>query len=169
MKIVPALFLLSSAAACSEPQFEFRGFTDRSSCSQVLKAEEEHGAVVVETTVDDSLGPSFMFTKISTSVFDYRAAGSVICYRDDVLYSVIYVIGDNEPAKTPKIADRVLNEIEPIFGKAYDRAGSFMGHGRVVDMYFGDTGLVRLWEGNTSVEEGEHNVVLMVCPGCAVR
>lgn len=165
-RLAPALLL--AVTACAEPRFAFRGYTDLSSCRQVIDTELANGAEFA--TAYDSTDPEAPghVTELTGSLFDLPVRIDINCTTQNRVASIQYIVAASHPDDTGAAFALLAGELQPLFGEP---AMSSTADSRTLSFGCIDPSPVRLeeWivtdhdEGD-SVGEAEHEVYLAIVP-----
>ena len=126
--------------ACSDDEFEFRGYSNSASCNEVIAAEKVYGTVT-GTRIEEvpRLGRTEI-TELSGGLFDRPATVSVACFSSGVV-NVSYVLADL-PGAAPAF-DALSVELTKLFGPWSEKQGT---KGRIRTFLCGNPATVRLVE-----------------------
>lgn len=108
-----ALVLL---AACSQPNFEFRGYTDISDCRNVIDAELALGAAFEDVYDDPESDGADFITELTGTVYDQEVTISIVCNERGSVRRVFYVAQTQEPQETASAYLRFAEELQAEFG-----------------------------------------------------
>lgn len=156
----PALGCLIGLVACSESRFEFRGYTELSSCRQVIDAELANGAEFEDAY--DSTDPELPghITELDGRLFDLPVRIDVTCSPRGKVTSVQYVALARDPDETATAFGLVAAELSQLFGEP---RFTTTADSRTLSYGCEDPAPVRLEE--WILTEVEHEVYLAVVPG----
>ncbi|HUF74534.1 MAG TPA: hypothetical protein VMR74_16755 [Gammaproteobacteria bacterium] len=162
---------LPALNACSEPAFEFRGYSDRSNCTGIIDAELANGARYDGVFASEDPENPAQTVELSATLFSENVRINVTCTAGRV-DSIQYVSQASDPVETGAIFAKFAAELEALFGEptaiASDRARSLR--------YFCHSPapvLLEEWrllaEGDEEGEDEvvEHEVYVAVVPGAA--
>lgn len=161
---------LPALSACSEPAFEFRGYSDLSSCTAVIDAELANGAEYVGVYSSADPENTAQTVELSGTLFTERVDIEIACTARGV-QSVQYVSTASDPIETGRIFAKFASELEALFGAptaiATDQARSlrYLCHSP-------PPVLLEEWRLVSDTEEAvdefvEHEVYVAVVPGAA--
>lgn len=159
----PALVLAAAATAwltaCMEPAFEFRGYTELSSCRQVIDAELAQGASF-EDAYDSFLRTEpELVTELAGQVFGQSVVIEIACNTRGSLKRIYYVADTRDPAETGAAYIRFAGELEALFGAP---AETHSEGSRSLSYVCGQSSPVVLEEHELS--ESEHELYVGVVP-----
>ena len=101
---------------CAKPQFEFRGYSDLSSCTEIIDAELENGAAFRGGYPSDDIENPGYITELSGTIFSERVRIEVRCSPSGFIDSIHYIAETNEPIETGVIWARFSDELAKLFG-----------------------------------------------------
>lgn len=107
--------LLLALQACSKPVFEFRGYTDLSSCTEVVDAELANGARYDGVFGSEDEANPAQTVELSGMLFSERVDIDVTCTSGRI-DSIQYVSPASDPIETGAIFARFAAELEALFG-----------------------------------------------------
>ena len=111
--IVPALAL----QACAEPKFEFRGYTDLSSCTEIIDAELANGSTFQSGYTSAELDSLGYVTELAGEIFSEPVRIDVTCSATGYIDSIHYVSTESDPSETGRIFVRFATELQALFGE----------------------------------------------------
>ena len=115
--VVPfALMPVFMLMACTEAPFEFRGYTERSNCRQVIDAELARGSNF--ESAYESADPSVpgLVTELTGTIFDVPVRIEVTCARSGGTVLVHYISPARDPAETAAVFSHFATELEAAYG-----------------------------------------------------
>jgi len=115
--IVPGLIVAATIQGCTEPAFEFRGYSDLSSCTEAIDAELAAGGSWQGTFDSEDIENPGVITEIDSMLFDQRVRIDVYCDDRGLLGSVHYIAEETEPRATGAIWARFSDELSTLFGE----------------------------------------------------
>lgn len=160
-----ALIAVISVAACSEPKFAFRGYTERSSCEEVINLELAGGAEFEGAYDSDEPERPGQIAELSGMLFSETVRIDVLCTPAGFVQYVRYVSPAYDPMETGPVFRRLAAELDVLLGTPVERLNESM-RGR----YYLCTppSPVALEEWKLPLEAGqteeEHEVYLTVVP-----
>lgn len=102
---------------CAEPKFEFRGYTDFSSCAQIIDAELANGARFEGGHESyDPLMPGYV-TMLSGEIFDVDVDIEVFCNDAGLIESVHYLADASDARETGAVFLRFGEGLASVFGE----------------------------------------------------
>lgn len=107
--------LLLALQACSEPVFEFRGYTDLSSCTEIIDAELANGARYDGVFGSEDPENPAQTVELSGMLFSERVNIDVTCTSGRI-DSIQYVSPARDPIETGAVFARFAAELEALFG-----------------------------------------------------
>ena len=154
--LICALLFLT---ACTEPMFEFRGYTDISDCRKLIDAELALGAAFEDVYDDPESDGTEFITELTGTVYDQEVVISVICNERGSVRRVFYVAQTQDPQETASAYIRFAEELQAEFGvpKETLQEGS-----RTLSFLCPDDAPVLLEE--YALSEDEHEVYFAVVP-----
>ena len=142
MRRFALVFFVFNVSACSPPLFEFRGYTDQSSCTEILAAELSNGGQVAG--IENKVVPRFgelSITEIQTQMYASDATAQIVCQSNDQPHTVLYTVQGGDSTDLDLVFDRFYDGLTREFGAAQitkDRIG------RSANFSCGETGTVQL-------------------------
>ncbi len=111
------LWLLAALllAACAEPQFGFRGYTELSDCRNVIDAELETGAGFQDAVDEELPSGDGVVTELSGGLYSVPVSIFISCYDNGDVSSVDYIAEAADGATSAAIYDRLSQELGAIF------------------------------------------------------
>ena len=167
MKVWFPTLISAFLLGCSNPAFEFRGYTANSTCNEVVGAEEHLGGHIQSTETIDTQTQRTA-TSLEVEFLDYPAFAQIECYASGKVVAVYYSIGDNVRESLTGTFDRVAKALATEIGEGIVPTGDFDTDRRMLDFPFPAGGFVRLYEGGTH-QEGLYRVHLTVCVDCPLK
>lgn len=153
--------------ACTEPVFEYRGYTDLSDCRHVIDAEMARGAIFEDAYDSLERSEPELVTELHGQIYDENVIIEVACNSSGDVNRIFYVVSSMEPEQTGDAFIRFANALELEFGVPE------------ITVVEGSRTLEYLCPGNAPVvleeyvvSEEEHELYLGVVPSlaiCAVR
>lgn len=117
MKLNPIWVMpIMALPACTDPAFEFRGYTDRSSCRAVIDAELADEAEFAGAFASDDPDNPGRVTELSGELFSTRVGIDIYCSSSGAFGSIHYVTDAQDPEATAEILTRFARELELLFG-----------------------------------------------------
>lgn len=113
---IPILALLF-LQACAEPKFEFRGYTDLSSCQGVIDAELANGSNFEGGYRSDDIDYLGYVTELNGSIFSERVEIDVLCTPDGDIGSIHYFSSATDPEDTGRVWALFSSELQSLFGE----------------------------------------------------
>lgn len=111
------LILPLALMGCAEPKFEFRGYTDFSSCAQIIDAELANGARFEGGfESEDPLMPGYV-TALSGTIFDEAVDIEVFCNDSGLIETVHYLSLASDARETGDVFLRFGEELSAAFGE----------------------------------------------------
>lgn len=107
---------LPALAACSEPAFEFRGYSDFSSCTGVIDIELANGGRYDGVFASEDPENPAQTVELSGTLFAENVRIDVTCTAGRV-DSIQYVSPASDPIETGAIFARFAAELEALFGE----------------------------------------------------
>ena len=114
---IPALACLALLGACAEPRIEFRGYSDLSSCNEIIDAELANGAGFEGVFASEDLEDAGFVTELSGEIFGERVQIEVFCDARGFPGSVHYLSGRSDPRETGEVFHHFTEELEALFGE----------------------------------------------------
>jgi hypothetical protein len=167
-RIAPLLAL----SACTEPRFEFHGYSDVSSCQGVINAELDRGAAFLggyET--EDIENPGYV-TELGGELFGEPVDIEVLCTPAGNVGSIHYYSEATDPADTDALWTLFSEELFLLFGEPtmlsseVNRSLRFLCHSPS-PILLDEWRLVDEQEGADEDEAVEHELDLAVVPDSA--
>lgn len=152
-------------SACGKPTFEFRGYSDISSCTDVVDAEVSLGAQVIGTNKAD-YEESLTLTEMKVEIQGASAIAYVECDQFLKFRSIQYFVKPEIPLKLPELYDRLHTEMSRSFGIPRSTSGERID--RQSSFRCGENGVVWMSENIDDEWLGYSNVELGICPACRV-
>lgn len=157
--------------ACAEPKFEFRGYSDLSSCQRVVDAELENGATLESGYESDEIDNFGYVTELSGTIFSERVRIDVLCTPAGEVGSIHYVSLASDPRDTGRVWALFSDELGKLFGEPAE-VFSEIGRSRRYLCRNPSPILIDEWrleaeEGAPEDEEPDHEVYIAVIPGAA--
>ncbi len=164
----PLLLLIPCVAlsGCAEPQLEFRGYSDLSSCSEIIDAELANGSVFQGGAESaDPENPGYI-TELLGTIYDERVRIDIHCDIRGFISSIHYLSLASDPADTSEVFFRFAEELLAQFGEP-TQIVSDAGHSLRFLCHNPAPVLLDEWrlEQETGDEEPQHEVYLAVVPG----
>ena len=153
---------------CSEPMFEFRGYTDLSDCRHVIDAELALGANF-EDAYDslDRREPEFI-TRLTGKVYDEDVFIEIACTDRGRVNRIFYVLDSQDPQTTGSAFIRYATALEMLFGVPEI---TIVEGSRTLNFICAEASPVVLEEYVVTVgeddEESEHELYLGIVPSAA--
>jgi len=161
-----SLALLMGLAGCTESRFEFRGWSDLSSCREVIDTELANGAEF-ESAYDstDPESPGHI-TELDGRLFDIPVRIDISCTTRGRIAAVQYIARVSQPEDTAQALELIATELAPLFG---DPWVSTTPDSRTLSYGCEEPAPVRLEEWRVTAgeddDEVEHELYLAVVPG----
>lgn len=111
--LMPALGL----QACAEPSFEFRGYSDLSSCGEIIDAELANGGTFQGGYASEDLENPGYVTELSGELFAEPVRIDVLCNIQGFISSIHYISRATDPMETGPIFRRFGDELAMQFGE----------------------------------------------------
>lgn len=102
--------------ACAKPKFEFRGYSDLSSCTEIIDAELANGAAFRGGYPSEDIENPGYITELSGTLFSERVRIDIQCSPSGFIDSIHYVAETTEPIETGAIWVRYSEELATLFG-----------------------------------------------------
>ena len=102
--------------ACAEPKFEFRGYTNLSSCTEIIDAEMANGSTIQSGYESDELDSLGYVTELSGELFSESVRIDVTCSTTGYIDSVHYISPQSDPTETGRIFVQFATELQALFG-----------------------------------------------------
>jgi hypothetical protein len=156
-----------SLHGCAKPKFEFRGYSDLSSCTEIIDAELAAGASFQGGYPSEDIENPGYITELSGSIFAERVQIEILCGPAGFVESIHYISQTTEPAETGAIWARFSSELEALFGPPTE---IFSENGRTRRYLCHRPAPVFVDEWRLDLEEGEeeedekHEIYLAVQP-----
>ena len=150
---------------CAEPRLEFRGYSDLSSCTEIIDAELAGGAVFQGGyPSEDPENPGYV-TELLGSIFEERVRIEILCDVRGLISSIHYVSLASDPEDTGEVFFRFADELTSRFGEP-TQIVSDDGHSLRFLCHNPAPILLDEWrlEPATDDEEAVHEVYLAVMP-----
>ena len=115
----PSLLLIPCIAlqGCAEPQLEFRGYSDLSSCTEIIDAELANGSVFQGGyESDDPENPGYI-TELLGTIYDERVRIEIDCDIRGFISSIHYLSLASDPEDTSEVFFRFADELLARFGE----------------------------------------------------
>ncbi len=151
---------------CTEPQLEFRGYSDLSSCTEIIDAELANGGVFQGGYAsDDPENPGYI-TELLGTIFDERVRIDIHCDVRGFISSIHYLSLASDPMDTSEVFFRFADELASAFGEP-TQIVTDEGHSLRFLCHNPAPVLLEEWrlEQETEDEEPMHEVYLAVLPG----
>jgi hypothetical protein len=121
-RAAPGLLLILLVQGCSEPVFEFRGYTDLSNCRQVIDAELARGATF-EDAYDSIEGfEPELITELAGQLFEQDVTIEIACTARGSVNRIHYVVDTTDPLETGRAFIRFAQELDALFGMPAENA-----------------------------------------------
>ena len=101
---------------CAKPQFEFRGYSNLSSCTEIIDAELVNGSSFQGGYESDDVENPGYVTELYGTIFSERVRIEVLCNPSGLIESIQYVAETTEPIETGAIWERLSAELGMLFG-----------------------------------------------------
>ena len=121
LPIAAAVIATVTASSCSDPKLVFRGYSDRSSCEDVINAELANGAEFEGAFDSDQIERPGQIAELSGELFSEPVRIDVHCTRAGLVNDVRYVSPEWEPTATGPIFRAWAAELEAVLGPASER------------------------------------------------
>lgn len=151
---------------CAEPQLEFRGYSDLSSCTEIIDAELANGGVFQGGyESDDPENPGYV-TELLGTIFDERVRIDIQCDIRGFISSIHYLSLASDPMDTSEVFFRFADELTAAFGEP-TQIVTDEGHSLRFLCHNPAPILLEEWrlEQETEDEDSLHEVYLAVVPG----
>jgi hypothetical protein len=102
---------------CAKPQFEFRGYSDLSSCTEIIDTELANGASFLGGYESDSIENPGYVTELNGTVFSESVRIEVLCNPSGYIDSIQYIAETTEPVETGAIWARFSEQLGMLFGE----------------------------------------------------
>jgi hypothetical protein len=102
-------------AACAEPQFGFRGYTELSDCRNVSDAELATGASFRDVVDEDLPNGEGFVTELRGNLYSVPVSIFISCYDNNDVSSVDYIAEASDGATSAAMYDRLSQELGAIF------------------------------------------------------
>jgi len=164
--ILPLLALSS----CGEPRFEFRGYSDRSSCTGVIDAELANGSNYEAVfDADDPEDPA-QTIELTGTIFDEPVRIEVKCTSGRI-DTIQYISGTSDARDTGTLFTRFSAELGTLFGEpsvvTSDNARSLRYLCRSPSPILLEEWRLEPAEDADVTEEPPHELYIAVAPGAA--
>jgi hypothetical protein len=110
------IVLLVALQGCAKPQFEFRGYSDLSSCTEIIDAELANGAAFRGGYPSEDIENPGYITELSGTIFSERVRIEILCSPSGFIDSIHYIAETTEPIETGAIWARFSAELATLFG-----------------------------------------------------
>lgn len=101
---------------CAKPKFEFRGYSNLSSCTEIIDSELANGATFQGGyTSEDVENPGYV-TELTGTIFSENVRIDILCSPDGFIDSIHYIADTIEPTETGAIWARFSEELATLFG-----------------------------------------------------
>ena len=110
------LTVLLALQGCAEPSFEFRGYSDLSSCSDAIGAELANGGRLIGGFASEDVEHPGLVTELDGEIFDENVRIDIYCDLRGFLSSIHYYSQASEPEETGAVFRRFAAELEALFG-----------------------------------------------------
>jgi hypothetical protein len=101
---------------CAKPQFEFRGYSDLSSCTEIIDAELANGSAFRGGYPSEDIENPGYITELSGTIFSERVRIEILCSPSGFIDSIHYIAETTEPIETGAIWARFSAELATLFG-----------------------------------------------------
>lgn len=108
---------LLALSACTEPRFEFRGYSDLSGCQSVINAELDRGAVFRGGFESEDIENPGYVTELGGELFGEPVDIEVLCTPAGYVGSIHYYSEASDPAETDALWALFSEELYSLFGE----------------------------------------------------
>ena len=112
-----ALIPVVALQGCAEPRLEFRGYSDLSSCAEIIDAELANGSTFLGGHQSEDLENPGYVTELAGSIFDERVRIDVECDVRGLISSIHYFSAKTDPTATGEVFFRFADELVRLFGE----------------------------------------------------
>jgi hypothetical protein len=110
------IVLLVALQGCAKPQFEFRGYSDLSSCTEIIDAELANGSAFRGGYPSEDIENPGYITELSGTIFSERVRIEILCSPSGFIDSIHYIAETTEPIETGAIWAQFSAELATLFG-----------------------------------------------------
>ena len=103
--------------ACSEPRFEFRGYSDLSSCTEIIDAELASGGTFQGGFESEDIENPGYVTELSGTLFSESVRIDIQCNPRGFISSIHYISAASDPMDTGAVWALFSSELETLFGE----------------------------------------------------
>lgn len=170
-KLFLSLLLPIALPACVDPKFEFRGYSDLSSCQRVIDAELANGSSFQGGYQSDDIGYLGYVTELSGTIFSERVDIDVLCTPAGDVGSIHYYSSASDPRETGRVWALFSSELEMLFGAPTEifneqgRSRRFLCHNPSPVLI--DEWRLEAEEDAPDDEEPDHEIYIAVVPSAA--
>ena len=104
-------------SGCAEPKIEFRGYSDLSSCAEIIDAEMANGARFEGGFGSEDIERPGFITELTGSIFDEPVDIEVFCNERGLIDSVHYFSRRSDAVDTGAVFRRFEDGLTAIFGE----------------------------------------------------
>lgn len=117
--LIRAALLAAGVAlyGCAEPRIEFRGYSDRSSCAEIIDAEMANGATFQGGRESEDVENPGYITELDGELFGERVYIDVHCNERGLISSIHYISTASDPIETGEVFHRLAAELDALFGE----------------------------------------------------
>ena len=108
---------------CAEPRFEFRGYSDLSSCPEIIDAELANGATFQGGYASEDVENPGYITELEGEIFEQRVRIDILCNPQGFIGSIHYISPVTDPRETGPIFRRFAAGLETLFGPPTEVTG----------------------------------------------
>jgi len=101
---------------CAKPQFEFRGYSDLSSCTEIIDAELASGSRFQGGYESEDVENPGYVTELTGTIFSEPVRIDILCGPGGFIESIHYVAETTKPIETGAIWARFSEELQTLFG-----------------------------------------------------
>lgn len=101
---------------CAKPQFEFRGYSDLSSCTEIIDAELAAGSAFRGGFQSADIENPGYITELTGTIFSERVRIEIQCSPSGFIDAIHYVAETTDPIETGEIWARFSVELATLFG-----------------------------------------------------
>jgi hypothetical protein len=103
-------------SGCAKPQFEFRGYSNLSSCTEIIDSELAGGAAFRGGYASEDVENPGYITELSGDIFSENVRTEILCRPSGFIDSIHYIAETTEPVETGAVWARWSTERATLFG-----------------------------------------------------
>ncbi len=156
------IFAIAGIAGCGDPQFAYRGYTDRSNCNDVIDAEQSQGAIIESRRSEDlgDLGVGVVdVIRMNAGVYGTPMIVDVACEKSGKVWGIWYIAEPADAYEEATLFDYLSEQLSSEFGAPFE---GHSGVGRTGQFRCDDQGSLGLSEGAMGPEGREYEVAIYV-------